>query len=88
MLKCIYENARDKCENGTNIWPCKIKKLLAVLPEIWNFPDSVLLKQFLPIFKQRLIDCYLQEWRADVSSNGVLSHLYSYVKEQFCYELY
>lgn len=90
ILKCIYENARDKCENGTNNWPCKIKKLLAVLgfAEIWNFPDSVLLKQFLPVFKQRLIDCYLQEWRADVSSNGVLRHLYSYVKEQFCYELY
>jgi hypothetical protein len=37
---------------------------------------------------KRLIDCYLQEWRAYVSSNGVLRHLYSYVKEQFSYELY
>jgi hypothetical protein len=34
----------------------------------------------LLILKQRLIDCYLQEWRTDVSSNGVLRHLYSYVK--------
>jgi hypothetical protein len=63
-------------------------KLLAVLgfAEIWNFPDCVLVKQFLPIFKLVDLDLSIVTYKNGV--HMLLRHLYSYVKEQFCYELY
>ena len=42
---------------------------------------------FLSMFKQRIIDCFLQEWYTSKSNSSMLT-LYHHVKDRFEYEHY
>ena len=48
-----------------------------------NFP-----KHFVAVFKQRLKDCFIEKWRADIESNQVLNTLYKHIKTFFGIEFY
>ena len=55
--------------------------------EVWNYPESVDPKMFIPIFKQRIIDCYIQKWTSNKGTRESLS-LYNNCKIHFDHELY
>ena len=40
---------------------------------VWLQPETVNHKHFIELFKQRISDCYVHKWRADIESNGVLN---------------
>ena len=40
-------------------------------------------KHFIELFKQRISDCYVHKWRADIESNGVLNVFYMHIKSKF-----
>ena len=40
------------------------------------------------LFQQRLNDCFIQKWRADIESNQVLNTLYKHITTTFGIEFY
>jgi len=38
-------------------------------------------KQFISLFKQRVTDCFLQNWFSDLNSYTILDSLYKHVKQ-------
>ena len=54
---------------------------------IWNDPHCLDNKVFLSLFKQRLLDDFIQNWKADLNVNRVL-FLYKEVKPEFGYADY
>ena len=88
VLKQVYLNSVHECENGANNWASKVKILLQNygLGYAWNRPE-LLDKSFLPIFKQRAIDNFIQKWYGEVKSNQVL-RVYQHLKQSFGYEQY
>ena len=80
----------NSCNDGDTNWASKVRFILSQygFANVWNNPDSVDPKLFLPVFKQRLMDCYFQQWRADLQNNNVLKHLYLHVKHSFCFSNY
>ena len=39
---------------------------------------------FIGIFKQRVIDNFMQTWYSDLKNSNVLSLLYTFIKTDFC----
>jgi hypothetical protein len=39
-----------------------------IFREVWLYPLSVDVHILLPMFKQRVKDCYLKKWNSDVNS--------------------
>ena len=54
---------------------------------VWDNPETCLTKSFIHLFKQRIIDCFLQEWHTNVENSPVLE-LYRNIKLDFSYERY
>ena len=71
-------------ENGRINWLVNVKSLLDRhgFSFVWNSPYTVNPKQFVYVFKQCLVDNFIQEWRADIDKNRVLS-LYKLIKQDF-----
>lgn len=91
ILKGIYQNALEQCNlNGTKNWAYLVKNLLNEygFSDVWNCPQRFEVKTFIPIFKQRVVDCFKQKWFADIAVNNVLNTLYAYVKTSFGMENY
>ena len=55
--------------------------------DVWNSPVKVNVNVFISVFKQRIIDRFVQRWYSDKESNGVLN-LYNNCKLSFGYERY
>lgn len=76
------------CMSDINIgytnWFANVRSLLEKYGffDVWLNPLSVNQNCFIVVFKQRLIDEYLQEWRASINCNDVL-FLYKSVKDSF-----
>jgi hypothetical protein len=83
----IYENS-VRC-NENKYWGNTVKELLCKygFQEVWLYPHSVDVNICLPICKQRVKDCYLQEWNSDVNSMQPLL-TYRAIKVNHCYEDY
>jgi hypothetical protein len=91
ILKCVYQNALEQCNHyGVKNWTYNVKCLLNEhgFSEVWNLPAQFEAKTFIPIFKQRIIDCFKQKWCADIAANNVLNTLYSHIKTSFGIENY
>ena len=91
ILKHIYQNAFEQCIiNNVKTWAYYVKYILNEFgfSEVWNFPYRFEVETFLPIFKQRIIDCFKQKWFADIAVNNVLNTLYVYVKTHSSLENY
>ena len=49
---------------------------------VWLFPSSVNIKQFIPILRSRLIDIYIDEWHRDITKRSSLV-LYRNLEDSF-----
>lgn len=85
----MYNMTYDDCLKGKKTWVSSVKKLLCEngFNEVFENPSLVNESTFVYIFKQRLCDCFVQEWYNSKSSNSMLL-LYNHVKETFGYENY
>ena len=54
---------------------------------VWSYPDSVNSKIFVPLFKQRVVDCFIQNLHNEKENSFVL-YLYNHVKNTLVYENY
>jgi len=89
ILSSAYSCALSDCNNGKRNWASSVKNILCSngFGDVWEQPSLALSKSFIPLFKQRLVDMYTQDWNGSVQTSSVLS-LYSYCKDTFAYEQY
>ena len=89
ILRNVYDCAYKQCIEGRKNWVSEIKKMLteSEFSYFWEDPLSVSQKEFALIFKQRLIDNFIQGCFATISTSPSL-HLYKYLKENCSYETY
>ncbi len=90
ILSTLYESAVIDAENGKINWVSRLKDLLTSFGfgDDWhNQRANKPTNQFVCTFKQRVIDGFLQKWRADIESNGVMT-FYKHIKTKFCFENY
>ena len=89
ILKAIVDCGVIEAVNGYCNWFANVRDMLSKYGflEVWLNPFSVNAKQFVIMFKQRLIDEFLQQWYENIESSNVLI-LYRSVKEKFELESY
>ena len=65
-------------------WLNKVKNLLDKngFSDVWTYPNSVNKKKFLPIFKRRLIDNFINETRRNLEASSSVS-LYKEINQNF-----
>ena len=56
--------------------------------DLCNYPDSVNSKIFVPLFKQRIVDCFLLQKLHNEKENSSVLYLYNHVKDTLVYENY
>ena len=84
VMSVVYKAAVDDISKGLNNWAGNVKSLL----EEFGFAHvCVNLQTFPNVFKQRLMDCFMQKWHNDLQNNRVLI-LYKHFKLDFSNESY
>ena len=89
ILKEVYNVSLNDCNNSKKGWMSSLKVLLYTygFNDVWDYPDSVNSNMFVPLFKQRVIDYFMQSWNTDKENSSVLC-LFNHVKTSFVYENY
>ncbi|KAH3733781.1 hypothetical protein DPMN_040215 [Dreissena polymorpha] len=89
ILKSIYIQALNDCQNGRSNWVSNVKLLLDTygFSYVFNNPSSVDVKIVIPQFKTVVIDTYKQEWFRSIENSSVLD-MYRVFKSTFVYENY
>jgi len=79
----------EDCIKGKKNWVSNVKKLLYDFGFNYVFDNQIVVNEvvFLSMFKQRILDCFLQEWCTSKSNSSMLT-LYHHVKDRFEYETY
>lgn len=86
----MYLESLTDVNNGKKNWASNVKRLLYTygFGYIWEMQDSVTDGNlFIQCFKQRVIDCFLQNWRGEIDTSDKLV-VYKHVKFDFGYEKY
>ena len=89
VIQNLYEPGLRDFENGKVNWVASVKKLLNEYGFSYVFTDTTNLDltNFPCLFKQCVIDCFIQEWYGNVNNSTVLEE-YKYFKNGFEYEKY
>ena len=89
IIQKLYEQGLRDFENGKVNWIASVKKLLNEygFSYVFTGTTNLDLTNFPCIFKQRVIDCFIQEWYGNVNNSTVLEE-YKYFKNGFEYEKY
>ena len=91
ILRTVYNQTVIDSNNGLKNWVSNIKNLLNDygFSDVFNkdIYDPLYLKQFPKVFKQRAIDCFIQDWLSTVQNSAALKD-YSLIKYTFGYEPY
>ncbi|KAL4221122.1 hypothetical protein ACF0H5_019381 [Mactra antiquata] len=89
IIEAVYKKSLEDCLNGKTNWVSNVRKLLSEygFNYVFNNPLDINNNQFLSSFKQRMIDCFLQDWYRKKSDSSCL-FLYDHVKTSFNYESY
>ena len=88
-MKKVYEQGLYDCHNGTRNWVYNVRKLLNDYGFSYIFDNcyNTNLNGFHLLFKQRVIDTYIQEWNNKIQVSTILRN-YMYFKPEFGYESY
>ena len=72
-LNCLRYNAENI--QGCDNWVAKVRDMLQStgFNDVWLYPNSVNIKIFTPIFRNRLVDLYIGTWRIDIRQRSSLS---------------
>ena len=74
ILKKVYEQSLNNCSKGHRNWVYHIKLMLENhgFADIFNNVHTINPKEFVHIFKQRVIDTFKQEWFGDMNRISIL----------------
>ena len=89
LLNRLYQVALADSLLGCKNWVTLVKTLLDDygFSEVFTIRDNDFLKSFPGIFKQRVIDCFTQEWFGSIDRSSVL-YEYKNFKKSLSYETY
>lgn len=89
ILTSVYNRSVSDMNNGARNWVSQLKDMLCNygFAYIWEDPYYVNVNTFICLFKQRIIDCFIQGWFVSKDTSGVLV-LYNSCKLRFEYEPY
>ena len=87
IVKYTYLLSLNDSLNGCKNWVSYVKKLLDSFGFSDAFSNVIDVKSFPAIFRQRVLDCFVQEWRGSLERNSVLLE-YKYFKNNLTYEPY
>lgn len=87
IIKKVYQMSYIDCLNGKKNWVSSVKKLLYDYGFNYVFDNQVELNTdlFINLFRQRIIDCFLQGWY-NTKANSPVLNLYNHIKDNFEYE--
>jgi hypothetical protein len=82
-------NNYDVEKRGCRNWVYNVRDILCTtgFGYVWVNPYVIQCNQFVPIFKNRLVDCFIQKWFNDINNSSPLS-LYKHIKCSLHYEQY
>lgn len=89
LIKSVYNQGVNDCEAGYNNWVANVKNLLNNFGfgYVFNNLNQLDIKAFPYIFKQRLIDNFIQHWHVSIGNSPVLE-TYKHLKSSLDYESY
>ena len=89
LVKTMYTEGVKDCEKGFKNWVANVKSLLNNfgLGYVFYNVEQMNVKDFPNIFKQRVVDNFIQQWHVAVENSPVLIS-YNYFKNNFEYESY
>ena len=87
ILNAVFNDMLHDMKRSTprqESWLYKVKNLLDNngFSDVWTYPNSVNKKKFLPIFKRRLIDNFINETRRNLEASSSMS-LYKEINQNF-----
>ena len=90
ILLAVYENAKERLNQGKKGWLYNIRKLLDDFGFSYVFDsiDQIHENRFISEFKQRVKDNFYQKWFYDLQYNKELKFLYVHLKTDFSMEDY
>ena len=90
IIKTLYNCLLNDLERGCNNWCTIVKNMLvnAGFGNVWNDQSSIInAEKFHLIFKQRLMDIYIQYWYESINRSHILSS-YKFFKTDYVREKY
>ena len=89
ILSNVYKLSLEDCNHGYKNWVHRVKNLLDNygFSHVFYNPNPIYLEKFPRIFKQRVIDCFIQDWYRSIESSAALEE-YKHFKNHFGYEPY
>ena len=73
ILIKLYDSGLADCHLGHTIWVSNVKTLLDDYGfSCFTAANSDVLKIFPLLYKQRVVDCFVQEWQGNVDCSAVL----------------
>ena len=88
-MQTVYKISYEYCLKGKKKWVSNVKQLLYDYGFNDVFDNQTVVNEvvYLGMFKQRIRDCFLQEWYTSKSNSSMLTR-YHHVKNRFEYENY
>ena len=85
----LYDLALNDFNNGKKNWVSRVKYLLDYFgySDVFYNLNHSSVKSFQCIFKQHVLDCFMQEWYGSLDQSVVLEE-YRHFKHSFTYEYY
>ncbi len=89
ILHALYISSVNDANNGRQNWVSKCKALLYSFGfgDVWENQTTIEHSAFVCIFKQRVIDCFLQKWRSDIQDSNIMP-FYKHIQPNFEFARY
>ena len=89
ILNKLYNLAWNDVNNGKKNWVSNVKCLLDTFGffDVFHYLNHLSFKSFQTIFKQRMLDCFVQEWYGGLDKTVVFAE-YKNFEPFFSYECY
>jgi len=83
-MQTVYKISYKDCIKGKKNWVSNVKKLMYDYGFNYVFDNQTVVNEvvFLSMFKQKIIDCFLQEWYTSKYNSSTFIHFHL-VKDRF-----
>ncbi len=89
IMKELYISSVNDANNGKHNWTSRLKSLLYSFGfgNTWENQLTINHQLFVIIFRQRLIDCFVQKWKGDIEVSTVMP-FYKFIQPEFIFSNY
>ena len=90
VVKVALYSSIELHENGYISWAGKVHSILNEygFSDVWLNPFKYGSREFIQIFRRRLVDCFIQKVNSDIQSSSLLTNLYLHLTDSFAHAFY